>query len=246
MMPNPLLTDIETVRQRIEVLKTRVRELYFDVLMGLHPCPECGSKMHMTGPSQCACVCGISLDPTVAFQRSRCCGAALVKRRCHYACSSCGAVEPSKFLFDERLFEPDYFRQRMRLRRQERKRKREALKRLLADSHTDTWFPENPVGFDLAPALCQDLDEHIAGIEQRPLQWVNHHDVFRMAPYRQVILEQIDDCYVWFNGIPAVRENPRLDRVRRFITLIFMENDREVHLEQQEEDILVKPYEAYD
>ena len=208
-MPNPLLAGIETVHQRIAALKAGVREFYFDVLMSLHSCPECDGKMRMTGPSRCACECGVSLDPTVAFQRSQCCGAALVKRRCHYACSSCRAVQPSRFLFDERLFDPDYFRERMRVHRQERKRKREALKRLLADSHSDTWFAENPAGFDLPLTLCRDLDEHIAAV--REVYSINRNAIVdaagRWFPEGVTITRPKGGMFIWVtlpDGMPAM------------------------------------------
>lgn len=201
--------------------------------------------MQMIGPSRCACGCGTILDPTTAFQRSGCCNARMVKRRFHYACSHCGAVEASRFLFDERVFDPEYFMEKMRLHRQERKRLREAMKKLLAESHSGTWLPVEPSSFDLSFSFHEALNSHIRGLEQQPHQQLVRDEVFRMEQYRRIILELVEERYIWFSCIPSVHTNPRLDKARRFMTLIFMENDREVRLEQCNEGILVKSYAAH-
>ena len=50
----------------------------------------------------------IRIDLTATFQRSTCCQATLETRRQHYACSCCGQTS-SRFLFDERAFDSQYF-----------------------------------------------------------------------------------------------------------------------------------------
>ena len=47
-----------------------------------------------------------------------------------------------------------------------------------------------------------------------------------------------------FSNFPALCEDVRVDRARRFVTLIYMEHEREVVLTQYGNDILVERHEA--
>jgi hypothetical protein len=71
-------------------------------------------------------------------------------------------------------------------------------------------------------------------------------DPFRMQEYRRVILSCVEECNLLFSAVPRIAESLRLDRVRRFVTLVYMWQEREVELAQYGEDILVERYEAYD
>ena len=110
----PLLSAIGDLEGHLADFKERVRAYYFEVLLSLHQCPECGGRLKMTGQSLCSCSCGKTLDPTLMFQRSSRCGARLVHKTYHYACSKCYRVVPSRFIFDERVFDSAYFREMMR------------------------------------------------------------------------------------------------------------------------------------
>ena len=48
---------------------------------------------------------------------------------------------------------------------------------------------------------------------------------FDMLTYRQHILDLVQGCVVEFEGISAIVEDRKLDRVFRFITAVFMEQD---------------------
>ena len=89
--------------------KAAARDYYYDVMLGNHLCPLCGEKLRMLEAGMAKCPSGHELDPTAAFQKSGCCGAKLVRRSLHYACASCGKTVPSRFSFDERVFDKVYF-----------------------------------------------------------------------------------------------------------------------------------------
>ena len=114
---NPLLEDIQFVQARIAQLKQRTKRFYFRVLLSKYNCLKCSGGLTMTDKSQCLCSCGNIFDPTLAFQKSTCCGTQLVRRTFHYVCSRCKKVSPSRFIFDERIFDREYFSRMMQASR---------------------------------------------------------------------------------------------------------------------------------
>jgi hypothetical protein len=63
---------------------------------------------------------------------------------------------------------------------------------------------------------------------------------FSMAQYREHILSNLGWGMVSFSGIPPIGEQTRRDRACRFITLVFMRNDREIDLIQEGDNIWVQ------
>ena len=61
-----------------------------------------------------------------------------------------------------------------------------------------------------------------------------------MGHYREHILSILDWDSVLFSNMSPLTEDWRLDKIWRFITLIFMENDREVKLTQHGSDLRVQ------
>ena len=114
LIRNPLIHQINGILEYVDAYKEKVRDFYFRVLLSQHACPTCGDALHMTGVSECSCRSGHIFDPTVAFQPSPCCQARLIRKTFHYACSRCHKTVPSRFLFDERVFDAEYFREMMR------------------------------------------------------------------------------------------------------------------------------------
>ncbi len=62
---------------------------------------------------------------------------------------------------------------------------------------------------------------------------------FRMADYRSHILSLLGVGSRLFSDIAPLMDDSRRDKVWRFVTLIFMAQDREVELTQYGRDILV-------
>ena len=244
---NPLITGINRVLTLLDDLKATARKFYYAVILSPYSCPQCGGRLQMIGPSQCRCVCGHTLDPTTQFQRSPCCGAQLKRRVLHYICSSCQVIIPSKFLFDERLFDPDYFREKMRESRVRKQDKRDLLKAILTDSRSGSLFLTNLPDPESIPGLLGELESFVGSMDSINLQDFTGRELFRMDDYRQALLDGIPaGCLIRFSVIPPICEDRRLDRVRKFMTLVFMDQANEVELTQVKDDILVERYDEAD
>ena len=241
LIRNQLVRRIREVLGRIAVFKERAREYYFEVMLSAHQCPACGGRLRMTGQSRCACSCGNILDPTLAFQKSSCCGARLIRKTFHYACSKCLGIVPSRFLFDERLFDRAYFREMMQKSRSRAKEKREEVRRLLAESRSGVLpLMEEPC-IDSVPGLIKDLNDFIreGSIGMGEFAFDPERS-FRMDHYREHILSILGWDSMLFSNMTPLTEDSHLDKIWRFITLIYMENDREVELTQHGSDLRVQ------
>lgn len=237
---NPLLIGIRDIANRVEHFKEEVRSFYFEVVLSPHPCPQCSERLSMTGPSECSCPRGHTIDPTIAFQLSDCCQEKLIKKTFHYACSRCQKTVHSRFLFDERVFDTEYFREMMRVSRVRAREKREEVRRLLAESRSGIMLLMDEPQLDAIPDLIDDLDEFILG---NPISASQSFDDaqsgFNLAAYRSHILGLLEHRTIYFSTISPLMGDYRRDRVRRFITLIFMDNDQEIHLQQSGDDLLI-------
>ena len=239
---HPLVAGIERVQTRLSDFKERARAYYFEVVLSPYSCPACGGPLRMTGRSECSCSRGHTLDPTVAFQRSHCCGAKLVRKTFHYACSGCQKTVPSRFLFNEKMFDKAYFREMMRESRARAEKKREEIRRLLAESRSGTLSLTEEPRLESIPGLVQALDEFIQ-TESGEACTVSFdtEDCFRMDDYREHLLSTLGWSGIRFSDIPPLIENDHQDRVRRFITLVYMQhNPPEVELTQYASDLLVQ------
>jgi hypothetical protein len=242
---NPLIFRIGCVLQRVHSFKERAREFYFAVVLSCHECPTCGSaRLRMTGYGRCSCVDGHLFDPTEAFQMSECCQAPLVQRMLHYECSTCRGVVPSRFLFDERLFDAEYFREMMQNSRERARQKREAIRLLLIGARSRTLELAELPGLDEVPGLAEALDSFICSVPTASVYEFAGDDVFEMDRYWQSILKCIDGVTVWFDALPALSADIRTDRVRRFVTLVYMDHEGVVDLDQRGERIVVRKHEA--
>ncbi len=243
--PNPLLRAFCRVLKRLNVFKEMARDFYFDVLLSVYLCPACGGRMRMTRQSEVSCACGLLVDPTVQFQRSQCCGAKLARKTFHYACSHCGKNVPSKFIFNEKLFDPGYFRTMMRESRERKRRKMEEVKRMLASSRSGPLTVADMPELNEIHGLKAALDEFIITGGYESLNDYAFRDEFNMDEYKTLIFGRIRGCGILFSAIPPLCEDMRKDLARRFTTLIYMWQDRLVDLTQYCNDILVEKYEAH-
>jgi len=241
LVQNPLVCKIAAVIGRVREFKRQAREYYFEVVLSAHQCPSCGGHLHMTGQSQCTCSCGKTLDPTIAFQKSSCCGAKLLRKTFHYACSKCHNSVPSRFLFDEKLFDANYFREAMRKFRTRSKEKREEIRRPLAESRSGHLPLTEEPDLEAIPGLIQDLN---AFIQQESFDIgefaFDTGCSFHMDDYRQHILSSLSWNGIAFSEIVPIIDDSHQDRVWRFITLVFMDNDRELELRQYGDDLLIQ------
>ena len=238
---NPLIRRIHQVQAHVDDYRRKARAFYFDVILSTVGCPECGGRLQMTGQSECTCSYGHVLDPTIEFQKTTCCGARLIRKTFHYVCVSCQQSVPSRFIFNERIFDKEYFREMMRGARDRRKRKREEIRRLLAESRSETLvFMEEPV-LETIPGLLCDLDDFIQSDNPECLGIIFEKDnIFNIEKYWSHIQSMLGWDSIHFSKIPPLEDNHRRDRAYRFITLIYMQNDRKVDIEQEGEDLFVQ------
>src|SRR3990172_8792555 len=236
---NPLLRDVLRVLARLHAFKELVRAFYFEVLLSCYACPDCAGRLRMTGDSRCECDGGHVFDPTIAFQLSECCGAHVARHILHYECSMCRQVVPSRFLFEERLFDNDYFKNMMRDSRERARQKREEIRLLLLGSRSGPLVLGNLPGIDDVPGLADALDTFVGSVQAMSLTEFAEDDVFDMNAYRQAILESVGGFSVWFDALPRLSEDLRRDRVRRFVACIYLEHEGQVDLAQYGERIVV-------
>jgi hypothetical protein len=241
LLDNPLIREIKPVLGRVAGFKKRAREYYFEVVLSCHKCPACDGRLQMTSQSQCSCVCGKVFDPTLAFQKSPCCSARLVRKTFHYACSRCNKGVPSRFLFDEKLFDATYFREAMREFRTKTKKKREEIRRLLAGSRSDALPLLEEPDLKSIPGLVEDLNSFVQTNSVEPCDFsFDAVSSFQMDKYREHILSTLGWNRMLFSKITPLIDNRRLDTVWRFVTLIFMQHDGEVDLTQYGNDLFVE------
>jgi len=237
----PLLSAIGDLEGHLADFKERVRAYYFEVLLSPHQCPDCGGRLKMTGQSLCSCSCGKTLDPTLEFQRSPCCGDRLVQRTFHYACSKCHEVVPSHYIFEERVFDKEYFREMMQEHRRRVRQEREEMKKFLAESRSGTLFLREEPRLESLDGFVQDLEAFIQSQPHVPLDsGFEPKSIFNMDRYRSHILSCLPNQGVRFSDIAQVDENIRRDKAWRFITLVFMQNDRVIDLIQEGDNIWVQ------
>jgi hypothetical protein len=241
LVQRPLLRGIIRVEGCMARFKERVKAFYFEVMLSPYRCPKCEGSLSMTGISQCSCACGQAFDPTLEFQRSPCCGAKLVRKTYHYACSRCHVVVPSHFLFDERVFDKEYFREIMQEHRRRSREEREEMKKSLGESRSGTLLLTEEPHLESLDGFVQDLDAFIQSEDY------DSHDpgfeaksTFSMDRYRSHILSCLAVESVRFSEIAPVDEDIRRDRAWRFITLVFMQNERVIDLAQEGDDIWVQ------
>jgi hypothetical protein len=238
---NQLVRKIIEAYGLVKKYKHRARHYYFDVLFSIHRCPACGGHLKITGESNCSCSCGNVFDPTLAFQKSACCGAGLIRKTFHYACARCNKTIASRFLFDEKVFDKQYFREMMRESRQRKKKKREEIKRLLVNSRSSPLCHVEEPQLESIPGLIDDLNGFIrdASNEYKPFS-IYANQQYEINRYRGHILSLLTWDSVLFSKIEPLIEDTREDRIYRFITLVFMDNEREIELRQLEDDLSVQ------
>lgn len=218
-------------------LVERARGFYYAVVLSDHECPKCGNGMEMTREGSCRCAtCGNELDPTVAFQRCDACGGEPRLQVRRYRCERCGADVPSRFLFDGLVFDAQYFRQRMAEHRERKAELRERVRQMLAESRSAVI--DTPVA-DLAdvPDLVEVLNGLTADLEPS-FAWLPSEG-FNLQRYQAHVRAHIGPFAVGLEQLPPLSENRRLDRIWRFVAIIFLAHVGLIDVWQEGETIMV-------
>ena len=231
----PLWAGIEQIEELIRVLRKKLRDLWLRAALFARPCPECGKpSLRMLRDSWCKCEdCGHEFDPTLLFQECPRCRGPLTRQIFHYWCGKCRERVRSAFCFDTKVFDAAYFREMMRDSRERKRRKREQLRQILANCRSGQYLPEEEPLLTAVPGLQDVLNTFIAApLPAGSIREFSLREPFDMQRYRQHILDVVSGCVVHFEGIAQLIGDLRLDRVYRFITVVFMQQRGEVVLEQ--------------
>jgi hypothetical protein len=231
-----------SLAQAVAEFVARAREFFYQVVLSDRDCPRCDGSLAMEAEGRCRCrSCGLAFDPAIAFQACPACGGKPKLRVRQYECAGCGAEVVSRFLFDGLAFDAEYFRHKMAESRERRQEQRERVRRMLAESRSE--IVSLPVAdVSAIPGLTDALNGLVAGAEPI-MAWVPR-DGFDLKRYQSHIQAQIGAIALSFEDIPPLDENARIDRIWRFIAIIFLAHTGILDIWQHGQTIMVKQREA--
>lgn len=227
---------------RVDRYRDRARRFFYAVMLSEKTCPECSGSLAMAREGRCQCRnCGHAYDPTIQFQPCSKCGGKLKLRVRQYVCRKCNTVQASRFLFDGSAFDAIYFRQKMAESRERKKKQLEQVRKMLAESRS---LPVQTSAADLGsvPGLVDALNNLTADAAAWQ-SWAQSKG-FDLKRYQSHIQAHLQPFEITFGEIPPLDKNARLDRVWRFIAIIFMAHNGLLRIWQEGPDIMVMQYET--
>ncbi len=195
----------------------------------------------MVREGMCQCrSCGHQFDPTATFQGCQACGGKVVLKVRRYQCQQCGTDVPSRFLFDGLVFDAEYFRQKMAEHRQKKAEQHERVRQMLAESRSQA-LGLPAANLQDVPGLAEALNALSADAPSGLAAWLPSE--FNLAHYETHIQAHIGAIPVGFDQIPLLCEDRRLDRVRRFIAILFLAHAGLIDVWQDGQNIQVMKHE---
>ena len=221
----------------VEALVARARRFCYEVALSRHPCPRCAGRLEMIAESRCRCLsCNDVFDPTAAFQRCDRCGGTPRLSICRYRCSGCGRGVASRFVFDGLVFDREYFRRRMAESRQRKAERHQGLRELLIEVRSETVVAP-AADLEAIPGLSDALDGLVLGPEVAALvPLCRGFDLKRYEAHLEAHIGPIEMC---FDEIPPLDEDARMDRIWRFVAVVFMAHAGRIEICQDGQEILV-------
>jgi len=220
----------------------RARDYFYAVVLSRSACSGCGSTLAMVGEARCRCVgCGTAFDPTVEFQRCSECGGTPRLNVRRYSCRECGLAVISRFLFDGLVFDADYFRTKMAEHRERRQQLHERVRQMLAESRSGRALLE-PISRASVPGLLEALNALTSGATQA-LQ-LKPAVRFDLAAYQRHVSSQISEIPLTLDEIRPFGQDLRLDRIWRFIAIIFLAHAGLAEVWQEGSFVMVKQRET--
>lgn len=221
----------------VEALVEHTRRFCYEVMLSAYACPTCGASLEMIGESRCRCRgCSHEFDPTVQFQRCPACEGRVRLRICRYLCRDCGADVPSRFVFDGVVFDCEYFRHKMAESRERQRQERVERQEQVVEHRSS---PAAPPPMDLAsvPGLLEALN----GLTAIPdlAAWVPLIQGFDLKRYQTHLEAHLGAFETRFDDLPPLEKDARLDRIWRFITVIFMAHAGLIEISQHGQTILI-------
>ena len=228
--------------ERVQGFREQVRRFFYELMLSGHACPRCDGRLEMVSDSRSRCAgCGAIHDPTIAFQRCSSCGGEPKVRIRRYVCGACGADIASQFLFDGLVFDAEYFRQKVAESRERKKELRERVRQMLAGSRSNAIQLE-ALELQQANGLFQALDS--LTLEAFADALPSSRSRFDLRRYEAHIQAHLRPIPLSLEQIPPLSEDARLDRVWRFIALIFLAHAGLVQIWQQGDTIMVIKHET--
>lgn len=234
----------EIVRRAFELVEAverfvaHARAFYYEVMLCGLACRQCGGGLSMIGEGRCRCMtCAAEFDPTVVFQRCSACDGGVRLRICRYRCLQCGAVVRSRFVFDANVYNAEYFRERMAQSRQRMQERRQQARAAALESRSDVAEPP-AIGLDSVPGLAEALNGLVGGAEV-PAWALRMTDAFDWRRYEAHLEACLPEYETRFDDLPALIDDARLDRIWRFVALIFLAHAGRVELRQDRSGLMV-------
>lgn len=231
------------VTAAVESFREHARWFYYQVMLSGYACSRCHQgSIEMLKDGQCRCrSCAGVFDPTAAFQRCLQCGGAARIRVRRYECEACGEEIISAFLFDGLVFDADYFRSRMAEHREREADRRERVRVMLAGSRSPTLDP-----VEIDDAALRDLVASLNTLTKPsatlfPIAPREEFDLNRYEAHVKACLGAIETP---FERIPPLSDDALLDRVWRFIAIVFLAHAGAIRLRQNGSTIWVMPNEV--
>lgn len=221
----------------VEALVNHTRVFCYEVMLSAYRCPKCEGSLEMIGESRCRCrECTHAFDPTVQFQRCPACEGRLRLRVCRYVCHACGADVPSRFVFDGIVFDREYFREKMAESRERHQQERAERGQQVKDDRSPPAEP-SPMDLTALPGLVETLNKLTAIPELTA--WAPLLHGFDLERYEAHLLAHMGTHEQAFDDLPPLDDNHRLDRIWRFIAIIFMAHTGRIRIRQHGPNIMV-------
>jgi hypothetical protein len=129
--------------------------------------------------------------------------------------------------------------------RAKKKKKKEEMIKFLTEARSGELPLLQDLRLDSVPGLFQDLDCFVGANEAPADNPGFEMDFgFEMDDYRSHILSALGYGSRMFSSINCVSQDPREDKIWRFVTLIFMQHEQEIELTQYDNDLLIESIEG--
>ena len=228
--------------EAVATYKAHARAYFHVVMLSGQECPNCHGNLTMIRDGCCRCeLCGTEFDSTTVLQRCVNCGGAPHVRIRRYECDRCAAQITSQFLFDALVFDADYFRHKMAEHRQRRRVQRERIRQMLAETRSPH-TPPAAAELEAVPGLIAALNGLSAGA--LPEFTFSLRQAFDLKRYEAHVRAHSGPIAVKLDRIPPLSENTRVDRIWRFVAVIFLTHAGELSVRQDGTTIWVMQAEA--
>jgi hypothetical protein len=144
-------------------------------------------------------------------------------------------------VFDGLVFDAGYFRRKMAEHRERKREQTERVRQMLAESRSGAIQPL-PVDLSAIPGLAVALNSLVSEHEV-PFAWQRRSN-FDLARYESHVQAHIGPMALTLDEIPPLGKDRRLDRIWRFIAIVFLAHAGVLHVWQDGPDVMVIQREA--